>query len=129
MSRKSKTVELRPQHGPQERFLASPADIAIYGGAAGSGKSFALLLEPLYHVPNSKFRGVIFRRTVPQARLPGGLWDTSGDIYPLAGGASNETHLTWTFPSGAVVKLAGMELETNRFDFQGAQFAYVGWDE
>ncbi len=40
--------ELRPQPGPQEQFLRSPADIAIFGGSAGGGKSFALFLEPLY---------------------------------------------------------------------------------
>src|SRR4051812_35080966 len=64
-------LELRPQQGPQEQFLRSAADIAIYGGAAGGGKSFALLLEPLFHVANSRFRGVLFRRTVPQLRLEG----------------------------------------------------------
>ena len=70
MPTKSQTeiVELRPQPGPQERFLSSEADIAIYGGSAGGGKSFALLLEPLYHTGNGRFRAVIFRRTVPQIR-------------------------------------------------------------
>ena len=41
---------IRPQAGPQEQFLASAADIAIYGGGAGGGKTFALLLEPLRHI-------------------------------------------------------------------------------
>jgi len=44
--------EIRPQAGAQERFLASTADIAIYGGAAGGGKSFALPMEPLRHIGN-----------------------------------------------------------------------------
>ena len=57
--------ELRPQPGPQTGFLSSSADIAIFGGAAGGGKSFSLLLEPCYHIGNGKFRCVIFRRTVP----------------------------------------------------------------
>jgi hypothetical protein len=56
-------MEVRPQPGPQETFLSSAADIAIYGGAAGGGKSFALLLEPLRHIGNKGFGGVIFRRT------------------------------------------------------------------
>ena len=45
-------IELRPQQGPQEQFLSSPADIAIYGGSAGGGKTYALLLEPLRHMDN-----------------------------------------------------------------------------
>ena len=51
-ARPRKAVVIRPQSGPQEAFLASPADIALYGGAAGGGKSWALLFEPLRHVAN-----------------------------------------------------------------------------
>ena len=59
-------TEIRPQTGKQEQFLSTPADIAIYGGGAGSGKTWALLLEPLRHINNPKFGAVIFRRTYPQ---------------------------------------------------------------
>ena len=55
-------MEIKPQAGPQEMFLSSPADIAIYGGAAGGGKTYALPLECLRHVGNPKFGVVIFRR-------------------------------------------------------------------
>src|SRR4051812_48559655 len=105
--------ELRPQPGPQEKFLSSAADIAIYGGAAGSGKSFALLLEPLFHVDNQLFRAVIFRRTIPQIRLQGGLWDTSEQIYTLLGGTANQSSLEWTFRSGARLKMSGLEHEND----------------
>ena len=40
---------IRPQVGPQELFLSTPADIAFYGGAAGGGKTYALLLEYIRH--------------------------------------------------------------------------------
>ncbi len=52
-------TELRPQPGKQEAFLKSSADVAFFGGGAGSGKSFGLLLEPLYDVANAAFRSVI----------------------------------------------------------------------
>ena len=90
-----------PQPGPQERFLASPADIVIYGGAAGGGKSYGLLLEALRHVNNSKFGAVIFRRNANQITSEGGLWDTSMQIYPYAGGKPSQSpRPTWKFPSG-----------------------------
>lgn len=70
--------EIRPQPGAQEAFLSTSADIAIYGGAAGGGKSFAILMEPLRHVTSVKdFSAVIFRRNATQVKNPGGLWDAS----------------------------------------------------
>ena len=77
----STKIILAPQKGPQERFLATPADICIYGGAAGGGKTFGLLLEPLRHMKNKDFNSVIFRRDYTQVTSPGGLWDSSVKIY------------------------------------------------
>ena len=122
-------IEFRPQPGPQEKFLKSSADIAIYGGAAGSGKSFSLLLEPLYHTANAQFRTTIFRRTIPQIRLQGGLWDTSQQIFPMLKAEANETSLTWRFPSGAQIKFAGLEHEADVYGYQGAQLSLAAFDE
>ena len=118
-----------PQPGPQEMFSRSSADIAIFGGAAGGGKSFSLLLEPLYHAGNSRFRAVCFRRTVPMIKLQGGLWDTSEQIYAPLGAAANQSALTWRFPSGATLQFSGLELEADRFGWQGAQFSLLMFDE
>src|SRR5262245_29459667 len=95
---------IRPQAGPQSAFLSSQADIAIAGGAAGGGKTWGLLLEPLRHHGNGKFGSVIFRRTYPQIKNEGGLWDEAGDLYPLLGGQANENDCEFHFPSGMTVK-------------------------
>src|SRR5260370_30292254 len=69
--------------GPQTAFLHSPADICIYGGAAGGGKTVGLILEPLRHATRvANFTAVFFRRTTPQITNPGGLWDESQKFYP-----------------------------------------------
>lgn len=125
------TKRIAPQEGPQEKFLASPADIAIYGGGAGGGKTFALLLEPLRYLTTVRnFGGVIFRRTSPQITNEGGLWDESVNLYSFVGGRSRESKLDWKFPPyGNAISFMHMEHESNKYDHQGAQYAYIGFDE
>lgn len=129
LSTEEELIELKPQDGPQTAFLASPADIVVYGGAAGGGKSFGLLLDPLRHYENPKFGGVIFRKTSVQVRNEGGLWDESMEVYPLFGADPRESVLTWNFPSGASMSFAALEYEKDVFNFQGSQIPWIGFDE
>lgn len=120
---------IRAQVGPQEAFLANSADIAVYGGGAGGGKTWALLLEPLRHIKNPDFGAVIFRRTSPQIRNEGGMWDESQRIYSLVGGTQRETTLEWAFPSGARIKFSHMQYESDKYDWQGSQIPLIEFDE
>ena len=121
---------IQPQPGPQEMFLSSPADIAIYGGAAGGGKSYALLLEALRHTNNKNFGAVIFRKNANQIMSEGGLWDTASEIYPYAGGKpSRNPRPTWKFPSGAKISFAHLEYEKDKLGWQGSQIPLIGFDE
>lgn len=120
---------IRPQPGPQKAFLASPADLAIFGGAAGGGKSWALLIEPLRHVDNPDFGAVIFRRTYPEITGEGSLWDESEKIYPLLGASPRLGRLEWRFPSGARVSFAHLQHEKDKFKYQGAQIALLCFDQ
>lgn len=124
------SAEIRPQAGPQEQFLASSADIAIYGGAAGGGKTFALLLEPLRHCANPGFGAVIFRRESVQVTNEGGLWDTALSLYPLLGARPLASpKLQFKFPAGARVAFGHLNSEASVLDWQGSQLPFVGYDE
>jgi predicted phage terminase large subunit-like protein len=123
------TVVIRPQPGPQERFLASPADIAFYGGAAGGGKSWALLLEALRNTSNPQFGSTIFRRTRPNIMKQGGLWDESMKLYPLADGVPHVGPLQWRFPGGAKVEFGYMLRKLDVLNWKGSAVAMMGWDE
>jgi predicted phage terminase large subunit-like protein len=118
-----------PQPGPQAAFLASQADIAILGGAAGGGKSFGLLLEGARHTTNPQFQAVIFRRTLADAKKAGSLFDTSMLVYGRIGAVPRLDNLTWRFPSGATVAIGHLEHETTVLDWQGAQIALIALDE
>ena len=123
-------VWLRPQSGPQEAFLSCGADICIYGGAAGGGKTFAALLEVLRHViHNRRFRAVFFRRTTPQITNPGGLWEEAAEIYPLTGGVAHQQMLEYRWPEGGKVKFAHLEYEATKNNWQGAQVPLFVFDE
>ncbi len=123
-------VVFRPQKGKQEKFLACSADICIYGGAAGGGKSYALLLEPLRHIGNKQFAAVAFRRTSPQILNPGGLWSESFNIYSLFGATPKlNPKPMWIFPSGATITFSHLEMEQTKYDWQGSQIPLIMFDE
>lgn len=120
---------IKPQPGKQTQFLSTSADIAIYGGSAGGGKTWALLLEDLRHIHNPGFGSVTFRRSTVQIRNEGGLWDESMVLYPLAGAEPKEHVLTWKWPSGATSSFAHLEHDKTRLNWQGSQIPLIKFDE
>lgn len=123
-------LEIRPNPGPQERYLGTRADIAIYGGAAGSGKSFATILDPLRHAGRPGFRAVMFRRESTRLIGSGSLWEESEGIYPLTGAISRQSPvLEWRWASGAKLELRHLQHEKDKHAHQGKQYAAIYFDE
>lgn len=101
----------------------------MQGGGAGGGKTYAILLEPLYHMDNPNFGAVIFRRTMPEITKEKGLWDESAALYPLFGAIPNLNDRRWTFPSGARVSFSHMQYEGDLAAWRGAQIALIEFDQ
>lgn len=129
--------EIKPQPGFQEKATDCPADIAIIGGAAGGGKTWCLLYEPLKYVfdPTPDFKGIIFRRNSVNIKTTGGLWDQAKELYrklpngfrPTPQGGNN--HFKFTFPTGFDLQLAHLHEEDSVYGYQGAEISYIAFDE
>jgi predicted phage terminase large subunit-like protein len=124
-----------PHKGPQTAFLNSKAHIAVYGGQAGGGKTWALLVEAARHVDVPGYGAVIFRRTSPQITNEGGLWDESMGLYPKLGGVPRHT-LDWQFrrkdgelKDAANIGFRHLQHEKDKLTWQGSQIAMLGFDE
>ena len=64
----AQNVVFKPNPGPQTEFLASSEREVLYGGAAGGGKSYATLADPLRNMNNSDFSGLLVRHTTEELR-------------------------------------------------------------
>ena len=124
-------VELRPQKGPQEMFLSTSADICIYGGAAGGGKTYGLLLDPLRHKNTKKYTAVFFRKNSIQIHAEGGLLDESKSMYASIKGASLKTspRPRWNFKDGGSISFAHIERDDDLPKWQGSQITAIMFDE
>lgn len=132
----------------QKMILESKAQVLVIGGAAGSGKSYLLQLMPLLIVDDPKTTCVMFRRTSPQLRGQGGLFDTAKEIYnelpEKIRPRFRENDMKAIFPDrtinektgkpvpgkdGATVKWQSMQHVKDKLDIQGLQFTFIGVDE
>ena len=123
-------MEIRPQP-KQEEFLSSPADIVIYGGSAGGGKTWSILYEPLRHIDNPEFGAVIFRSSMTQVTEQGGLWDASMKLYNLVPGSRpiRSPKPYWKFKSGAKVSFRQIARDDDVYDWQGTEIPCIEFDE
>lgn len=110
------------------KFMSRSEYEALYGGAAGGGKSDALVMEALRQINIPNYRGIIFRKTFPQLTE---LIDKSMSLYPVADKRAkyNSSAHCWTFSSGAKIYFGNMQHIKDKINYQGKQFDFVGFDE
>ena len=121
-------VIFKPNDGPQTDFLAAPERDVLYGGAAGGGKSYAMLIDPLRFAHRAAHRALILRRSMPELRE---LIDKSRELYPKAfpGCKYKEVEKLWNFPSGAKVEFGFLERDADVYRYQGQAYSWIGFDE
>ena len=113
----------------QAAFLLLNCREALYGGAAGGGKSSALLSAALQYVDVPGYRALLLRRTFADLALPNAIMDRAKEWLAGSNARWNERDKTWTFPSGATLTFGYLESENDKFRYQGAEFQFVGFDE
>ena len=121
-------VVFAPNEGPQTDFLAASEREVLFGGAAGGGKTFSLISDPMRYFANPNFNGLILRRTNDELREI--VWKTQ-ELYPKAfkGARWAEKKSQWTFPSGAKLWLTYLERDQDVLRYQGQAFSYIAFDE
>lgn len=121
-------VVFAPNEGPQTEFLAAGETDVLYGGAAGGGKSYAMLVDPLRYAHREAHRALIIRRSMPELRE---LIDKSRELYPKAfpGCKYREVEKLWNFPSGAKIEFGFLERDADVYRYQGQAYSWIGFDE
>jgi hypothetical protein len=113
----------------QSEFHASPAKYRLFGGAAGPGKSKALLMEAI--VQAHEHRGVntlLLRRTFPELEQSLLLYfrrDVPRELYD----SYNESKHTVSWRNGSTTRFGYCQRENDVYQYQGAEFLFIGIDE
>src|SRR5262249_41071469 len=113
----------------QLAFLAMDDEEVFYGGAAGPGKSTALLMGALQYVDVPDYAALILRRTYADLALPGAIMDMAFEWLAPTPARWQAGLKTWRFPSGATVTFGHLQHEEQKRRYASAEFQYVAFDE
>ena len=124
----AQNVVFKANPGPQTQYLAASEREVLYGGAAGGGKSYATLADPLRNLGHKDFSGLLVRHTTEELRE---LIQKSQELYPKAipGIKWSERKSQWTTPQGGRIWMSYLDKDTDVMRYQGQAFNYVAFDE
>lgn len=122
------TILWQPNPGVQTEFLQANEDEVLFAGGRGSGKSMALVVDPLRYIDNKNFRGLIIRRTMPELRE---LISRARDIYlqAIPGSKWKEQEKMFLFPSGARIEFGYCDSLDDLERYRGQEYTWLGIDE
>ena len=116
-------------HPKQQQFLALTDREALYGGAAGGGKSDALLMEVLRDVETPGYAALALRRTFADLKLSGAIMQRANTWLRGTAAKWNGNDKRWTFPSGATLQFGYLDHEDDKYRYQSAEFHCIVFDE
>ena len=121
-------IIFEPNPGPQTDFLAATEQEALYGGAAGGGKSYAMVADPVRYLARPNARMLLVRRSTEELRE---LISVSKQLYPRAipGIKFMERDKTWVSPNGSTLWMSYLDRDDDVSRYQGQAFNWIGFDE
>ena len=117
------------QVGGQEKFLTSKADITIYGGSRGGGKTMGILMDALNDVYNPNFHALIMRNEKSDLDA---IIETSYQLFKHFGDYNrSKDDMTWNFNAGGFLRFGyyADDIKDFKVRWQGKDFSYIAIDE
>jgi len=116
----------RPHAGQQTKFCSRGEFEVLFGGAAGPGKTDCLIIAAARNVGIPGYKGLLLRRTFPQLQE---IIDRCFTYYPVFDGFYKSTEHRWYFPNGSFIQLGHMQHQMDKYNYQGKEYHFVGFDE